>query len=119
MLFFYLFRLPPAWFPMLGFGKAVPSDLVPPGLHLIQSFQEPRARVRPIPRAVLSEMLMFLCLLPLAHIDHRLSTSDLVTASDASLLGGGDCASQGETSLGVEVGQGPFRGDRGTTSRNT
>ena len=54
---------------------------------------------------------MFLCLLPLAHIDHRLSTSDLVMASDASLLGGGVCASQGETSLGVQVSQGAFRGE--------
>ncbi|CAE7745770.1 unnamed protein product, partial [Symbiodinium sp. CCMP2456] len=77
----------------------------------IQSFEDPGPRVRPIPGAVLSEMLMFLCLLPLAHIDHRLSTSNLVTASHASLLGGGVCASQGETSLGLQVGQGTFRGE--------
>ena len=29
--FFYMFRLPLAWFPSLGFGKPVPLDLVPPG----------------------------------------------------------------------------------------
>ncbi|CAE7391853.1 Tnks2, partial [Symbiodinium sp. CCMP2592] len=77
----------------------------------IQSFEEPGARVRPIPGAVMSELSMFICLLPLAHIDFRLNTSDVVTASDASLTGGGVCASKSETALGRQVGQGYFRGE--------
>lgn len=28
--FFYLFQLPPCWFPFLGFNKLIPSELVPP-----------------------------------------------------------------------------------------
>ena len=53
---------------------------------------------------------MFLGLVPLAQMDLRAPVSGLVTASDASLLGGGVCCSVTVTSLGQKVAQSCFRG---------
>ena len=78
--------------------------------EFIQSFEKPGPRIRDIPHAVMSELLMFVFLLPLAHIDLRVPTSDLVTASDASTLGGGVCAAEGVTKFGEQVSCGPVRG---------
>ena len=77
----------------------------------MQSFEDGGPRVRAIPGAVLSELLMFISLLPLAHMDFRLNISPTVTASDASLLGGGVCASDQVTSYGEQVAEGSFRGE--------
>ena len=77
----------------------------------IQSFEDGGPRVRAIPGAVLSELLMFISLLPLAHMDFRVNISPTVTASDASLLGGGVCASDQVTSYGEQVAEGRFRGE--------
>ncbi|CAE7858634.1 Tnks2, partial [Symbiodinium microadriaticum] len=78
--------------------------------RFIQSFEEAGPRVRDIPSSVLSELLMFLGLLPLAHLDLRAPLSGLVTASDASLLGGGVCCSEKVTTLGKKVAESSFRG---------
>ena len=43
--------------------------------RFIQSFQEEGPRVRDIPSGVISELVMFLCLLPLAHMDFRTCVS--------------------------------------------
>ena len=77
----------------------------------IQSFEEPGPTVRSIPGAVQSEILVFLALLPLAHLDFRSEVSEVTTASDASLLGGGVCASGKVTELGQKVAEGQFRGE--------
>ena len=76
-----------------------------------QSFEDKGPRVRPIPGAVLSELLMFVCVLPLAHMGFRTTISPVVTATDASLLGGGVCASEQVTNYGVQVADGKFRGE--------
>ena len=56
-------------------------------------------------------MSIFLCLLPLAHQDFRSPISRYVTASDASMTGGGLCVSDGLTPYGFKVLSGPFRGE--------
>ena len=48
----------------------------------------PRVR-RSLPLEVSLELLRFVALVPLAYMDFRLDTSELVTASDASTTGGG------------------------------
>ena len=78
--------------------------------RFIQSFEDPGPRVREIPSPVLSELVMFLGLLPLAHMDFRAPISGLVTASDASLLGGGVCCADKITALGRQVALANFRG---------
>ena len=80
--------------------------------RFIQSFEITRQRRLPIPTGVQSELLLFLGLLPLAHIDFRVVSSDIATASDASCLGGGICASDGLTELGAKVAVAPFRGQQ-------
>ncbi|CAE7827088.1 unnamed protein product [Symbiodinium sp. CCMP2592] len=77
----------------------------------IHSFDLTSDTVLKIPTGVMSELLVFLGLLPLAHMDFRTSVSTVVTASDASNLGGGICASSGITSLGDAVASADFRGD--------
>ena len=77
----------------------------------IQSFEESGPRVRSIPGAVLSELMMLVSLLPLAHMDFRVEVSGVVTASDASLLGEGVCASHQVTNYGEQVAHGSFRGE--------
>ena len=78
--------------------------------RFIQSFDEPGPCRRKLPSPVVSELCMFLSLLPLAHQDYRASISGLCTASDASLSGGGLCASDGLTLFGEQVAKGDFRG---------
>ena len=78
--------------------------------RFIQSFDEPGPCSRKLPSPVASELCMFSSLLPLAHQDYRASISGLCTASDASLSGGGLCASDGLTSFGEQVAKGDFRG---------
>ena len=79
--------------------------------QFIQSFEEQRVGRLAMPRAVKSELFMFLCLLPLGHFDFRAPCSDIATASDASMLGGGVCASDGVTQFGASVAALPFRGE--------
>ena len=77
----------------------------------IHSFDLSSEKVLRIPTGVMSELLVFLGLLPLVHMDFRTSVSSVVTASDASNLGGGICASSGITSLGDSVASAEFRGE--------
>ncbi|CAE7703138.1 Tnks2 [Symbiodinium sp. CCMP2592] len=79
--------------------------------QFIQSFDESKIGFQQIPGAVKSELLMFISLLPLAHFDFRSSVSGLVTASDASMLGGGVCASEAVSTYGATVASLPFRGE--------
>ena len=60
---------------------------------------------------MVSELSMFLYLLPLAHQDFRSPISRYVTASDASMTGGGLCVSDGLTPYGFKVSSGAFRGE--------
>ena len=79
--------------------------------RFIHSFDLCSHHVLTLPSGVMSELLMFLGLLPLAHMDFRTEVSGIVTASDASCLGGGLCASDGLTPFGLKVSQSGFRGD--------
>ena len=79
--------------------------------RFIQSFEITDQRVQMIPKGVQSELLMFLGMLPLAHMDFRYTLSGTTTASDASLLGGGVCATEGVSTLGEAVAALPVRGD--------
>lgn len=79
--------------------------------RFIHSFDLCSHRVLTLPSGVMSELLIFLGLLPLAHMDFRTDVSGIVTASDASGLGGGICASDGITPFGLQVSQSGFRGD--------
>ena len=78
--------------------------------RFIQSFEITDQKVQMIPRGVQSELLMFLGMLPLAHIDFRYTLSGTTAASDASLLGGGVCATEGVSTLGEAVAALPVRG---------
>ena len=57
------------------------------------------------------EILRFLGMLPLARLDFRLDMHPMVSCSDASLQGGGVCATSSLTSLGGMVSQGALRGE--------
>ena len=66
----------------------------------------PLAR-RTLPREVVLELLRFVALSPLAYMDFRLATSELVTASDASTTG----VSRELSPFGVAACQAECRGD--------
>ena len=70
----------------------------------------PKVR-RPLPPEVALELLRFVALVPLAYMDFRLSTSELVTASDASTTGGGLCVRRGLSPYGDAACQAESRGD--------
>ena len=78
----------------------------------IESFKgEPPVVRKQLPKEVEWEFLRFLGLLPLAHINLRLGIDATVTASDASLVGGGFCASSGLTPYGCAAANLEVRGD--------
>lgn len=56
---------------------------------------------RAVPLEVKEEVMRFLALVPLAQMDFRLPMEPQVTASDASMSGGGLCATVGLTSYGL------------------
>ena len=64
-----------------------------------------------VPRDVKGEILRFLSLVPLAQMDFRLPMESQVTASDASMSGGGLCASVGLTAFGLAAQGALVRGD--------
>ena len=70
----------------------------------------PLAR-RTLPQEVALELLRFVALSPLAYMDFRAATSELVTASDASTAGGGLCVSRELSPFGVSACQAECRGD--------
>ena len=61
--------------------------------------------------AVMEELVRFLCLIPLAFMDLRLSVKAAVTASDASSSGGGVCVSKGLTPYGLAAQGALVRGE--------
>ena len=79
--------------------------------RFIHSFDLCADHVLTLPSGVMSGLLFFLGLLPLAHMDFRTEVSGIVTASAASCLGGGICASDRVTPFGLQVSQSGFRGD--------
>ena len=64
-----------------------------------------------MPVEVALELLRFVTLCPLAYMDFRLATSELVTASDASTTGGGLCVTRELSPFGVAACQAESRGD--------
>ena len=66
---------------------------------------------RALPQEVMIELLRFVALSPLSYMDFRLSTSELVTASDASTTGGGLCVSRELSPFGVAACHAECRGD--------
>ena len=66
---------------------------------------------RALPQEVMIELLRFVALSPLSYMDFRLTTSELVTASDASTTGGGLCVSRELSPFGVAACQAECRGD--------
>ena len=66
---------------------------------------------RPLPVEVALELARFVTLTPLAYMDFRLATSELVTASDASTTGGGLCVTRELSPFGVAACQAECRGD--------
>ena len=78
----------------------------------IESFKnEPPVVRKPIPVMVKWEMLWFLGLLPLARLDLRSEIHPVITASDASLGGGGFCATTGLTPYGCAASNLLVRGE--------
>ena len=99
LVYFSMFRR-----PLLGSLNAVWKH--------IESFNTSgtqRGRVSPMDCCL--EVLRFLGCLPLAALDFRLDVHPQVTCSDASMSGGGVCASVGATALGSLVSQGSLRGE--------
>ena len=76
----------------------------------IESFNH-GPHVQPVQDDCRLEVLRFLGLLPLAHMDFRLTVHPQITCSDASTTGGGICASVATTALGASVAAGHLRGD--------
>lgn len=72
---------------------------------------EPPIIRKKIPREVQWELLRFVGLLPLARLDLRLELSPTITASDASLSGGGFCSSTRLTPYGCAASNLPVRGE--------
>ena len=64
-----------------------------------------------LPAEVRLELARFIGLLPLAYMDFRCQVSPVVTASDASEMGGGVTASEGLTELGAVASSCEVRGD--------
>ena len=78
----------------------------------IESFNRVGAPYRQkIPGDCRLEVLRFLGALPLAALDFRLPMHPQVTCSDASMSGGGICASVAPTLLGSVISQGSLRGE--------
>ena len=66
---------------------------------------------KPLPVEVALELIRFVTLCPLAYMDFRLSTSELVTASAASTTGGGLCVTRELSPFGAAACQAECRGD--------
>ena len=64
-----------------------------------------------LPKQVMAELSRFVLLLPLAHMEFRAEICEQVSCSDASMLGGGICVSQGLTEYGVAATNARVRGD--------
>ena len=79
--------------------------------RFIESFNELPGSRKALPLDCKIEILRFVALIPLARLNFRLPVSEQVTCSDASTVGGGVCASQGVTRVGVMVEQGQLRGE--------
>ena len=90
-----------------GFRKPMMSCLNSIWRHIANM---PEGHAQPLPAAVHREILLFLMLLPMCHIDFRAQCDGLVTRSDASMLGGGICRSVGLSSLGQKAATLPTRG---------
>eukprot|EP00438_Fugacium_kawagutii_P016505 Skav226384 [mRNA] locus=scaffold1028:952:4557:- [translate_table: standard] len=71
----------------------------------------PRSWKVPLCKELTVELVRFLALLPLAYINLRAGFAKEVTASDASLQGGGACVSKGLTPYGVAASRATIRGD--------
>ena len=71
----------------------------------------PRSQRVPLKREVMAELVRFVGLVPLAIISFRPPFDDAVTASDASMAGGGFCVSSGLSPYGVAAALSPVRGD--------
>ena len=65
----------------------------------------------PLPGSVVTELVRFLCLVPLAQICFTSRICGTVTCSDASSSGGGMCASNGITNFGMAACNTHVRGD--------
>ena len=66
----------------------------------------------PLPWEVKLELMRFCALIPLAKMDFRLKVQETVTASDASMFGGGICKSLSLTSFGEKAAEAWVRGER-------
>ena len=64
-----------------------------------------------LPDAIVTELVRFLCLTPLAQLSFTSSIAKEVTCSDASMTGGGMCVSKGLTAYGVSASHASVRGD--------
>ena len=93
------------------FRRALLSSLNAVWAHIESLKREPPVVRVSLPREVKAELLRFCALIPLAQMDFRTPMSSVVTASDASSLGGGICASTGLTSFGVAAQAGSVRGE--------
>eukprot|EP00438_Fugacium_kawagutii_P012767 Skav214216 [mRNA] locus=scaffold489:495523:498308:- [translate_table: standard] len=71
----------------------------------------PRSWKVPLCKELTVELVRFLALLPLAYINLRAGFAKEVTASDASLQGGGAYVSKGLTPYGVAASRATIRGD--------
>ena len=79
--------------------------------HIESLKLEPPVVRHPLPAVVKKEVMRFVALIPLAQMDFRLDMVTQVTASDASLTGGGVSASVGLTSYGLAAQAALVRGD--------
>eukprot|EP00438_Fugacium_kawagutii_P036449 Skav224179 [mRNA] locus=scaffold257:56221:60355:- [translate_table: standard] len=88
--------------PLLGSLNAV--------WRFIESFNGSKQRHQLLPVECRLELARFLCLVPLAKMDFRVSIHPRVTCSDASTTGGGICVTKGTSALGNLACEGKLRG---------
>eukprot|EP00439_Symbiodinium_sp_Y106_P078746 s383_g17.t1 len=113
---FYMFALPPVWYPYLAFNRAVPGDLgeisddMSPLLTAYHAAGIPFNEKKSVRQATVAEVQG-------AEINGKTGLArpkseklGKYASATASLSGGGLCASDGLTLFGEQVAKGDFRG---------
>eukprot|EP00435_Cladocopium_sp_Y103_P065549 s527_g27.t1 len=83
-------------------------------LNEVWSFMQrfgPEGVRKQLPDQVVAELARFVLLMPLAQMEFRAPVCEQVSVSDASMLGGGICVSEGLTEYGVAAANSQVRGD--------
>ena len=96
---------------IIMFRRALLCSLNEIWSHIEHLKSFPPVKRQRLPKGVRLELLRFMSLCPLAHMDFRMPMGSRVTASDASTQGGGVCISTGLTAYGLMAQKAAVRGE--------